>query len=299
MSGRTLHSAYSSHEQLVKAVRNYPELWRVLVGFAIIVVFVTVLNAILFTTIASIAPPVWTETLQNGSTPLALLLVLGSFVFAIIGVALVARRLQHRPPITVIGQPVLALRQFWCVLKALMVLGVLLAVLPPYDMGAPLQPNMSLPIWLLLLPVSVGAVLIQTSAEEILFRGFLQQSLAARFRAPVIWMGLPAILFAAGHYAPATAGDNAVLVVIWAGIFGLLTADLTARAGTLGPAIALHFFNNATALLLFSLPDNLGGLALFHVPYDASDTGMLRQWLYVDFAVMIVGWLTARLALRR
>ncbi|WP_170480099.1 CPBP family intramembrane glutamic endopeptidase [Ruegeria arenilitoris] len=299
MPGRSLYSAYSSHEQLVKAVRSYPELWRLLVGLLIIVIVVTLLNAVLFSTIASIAPLGWGDALQHGSTPLAVLIVLTSFIFTIFSVALVARRLQHRPPMTVVGQPSLAFRQFWRVLIALIALSLALFVLPPYDMGAPLQQNLSFGTWFLLLPLSVGAVLIQSSAEEILFRGFLQQSLAARFRTPVIWMGVPAILFAAGHYAPATAGDNALLVTVWAGIFSILTADLTARAGTLGPAIALHFFNNATALLLLSLPDNLGGLALFHIPYDASDTGLLRQWLYVDFAVMIVGWLTARLAIRR
>jgi len=299
MPDKSLRTAYASHELLVQAVRRYPELWRLLLGFAIILVFVTVLNAILFTVVASLAPPDWTESLTQGATPLALLIVLASFAFAIMGVALVARRIQHRAPITVIGQPGLALKQFWRVLKALMLLGVVLIALPPYGMGAPLQPNLPLITWLLLLPFSVLAVLIQTSAEEILFRGFLQQSLAARFQSPVIWMGIPSLLFAAGHYAPDTSGENAVLIMVWAGIFGLLTADLTARAGTLGPAIALHFFNNATVLLLLSFPDHLGGLALFHAPYSASDTEVLRQWLYVDFAVMFVGWLTARLALRR
>lgn len=299
MRDRPLCTAYASHELLVRSVRRYPELWRLLLGFLIIVLFVTILNAVFFAVVESLAPPGWAASVTQGATPLALLIVLASFAFAIMGVALVARRLQHRAPITVIGQPGMALRQFWHVLKALMVLAAVLIVLPPYSMGEPFQPNLPLITWLLLLPFSITAVLIQTSAEEILFRGFLQQSLAARFQSPLIWIGVPSILFAIGHYAPATAGDNAGLIVLWAGVFGLLTADLTARAGTLGPAIALHFFNNATALLLLSLPDNLGRLALFHAPYTASDTEALRQWLYVDFAVMIVGWLTARLALRR
>jgi DNA-directed RNA polymerase subunit RPC12/RpoP len=39
-------------------------------------------------------------------------------------------------------------------------------------------------------------VLIQTGAEEVLFRGYLQQQLAARFASPIAWMVLPSAIFA-------------------------------------------------------------------------------------------------------
>lgn len=93
--------------------------------------------------------------------------------------------------------------------------------------------------------------------------------------------------------------ENAVLIVLWAGVFGLLMADLTARSGTLGPAIAVHFFNNISALLVFASPTSLYGLSLYLMPYDLSDAEALRPWLAVDFALMLVSWLTARLAIRR
>jgi hypothetical protein len=89
------------------------------------------------------------------------------------------------------------------------------------------------------------------------------------------------------------------LIAIWAGVFGILMADLTARAGTLGPAIAVHLFNNVTAIMIVSSPTSLNGLALFHLPFEMSDTEALRPWLAVDFAMMLISWLTARLAIRR
>lgn len=291
--------AYASHEQLVAKARPYPDLWRLLVGLAIVVATYTILNLILFGLAAGLGPSGWQTGLQNGSSPLAMLVLLASFGFVTFGVTLAAKWMQHRTLTSVIGRWSATIPQFRVVLRALLILGAVIFVLPPYDYGAPLVPNLAFFTWLALLPLSVLVVLIQTSAEEILFRGYLQQSLAARFRSPLIWMGLPSLLFAVGHYAPAAAGDNAMLVAVWAFIFGLLTADLTARAGTLAPAIALHFFNNAVALLVVSLPDSLSGLALYHLPYDMTDTGVLRQWLIVDFAVMIVSWLTVRLALRR
>ncbi len=290
--------AYASHETLVAEVRRFPQLWRLLAGLGLVAAISIALNLVLFVAIVRMDPAA-ARGFQDGSSPWAVLVLLTSFAFPMLGVAVAARQFQHRSFRSVIGRPGPALAQFWRVLRALVVLGAILMVLPPYDMGAPLEPNLPIVRWLGFLPLSLAAVLVQTSAEEILFRGFMQQSLAARFRSPVIWMGLPSVLFALGHYAPGAAGDNAALVAVWAFVFGMFSADLTARTGTLGPAIAMHFANNVTALLLVSLPDNLSGLSLYHLPYDMSDPVTLRQWLIVDFAVMIVCWLTARLALRR
>ena len=81
--------------------------------------------------------------------------------------------------------------------------------------------------------------------------------------------------------------------------FGILMADLTARAGTLGPAIAVHFVNNIVALLILGSPSGLYGLALYLLPYELSDVTALRPWLLVDCATTLVLWLVARLAIRR
>ncbi|WP_170394654.1 CPBP family intramembrane glutamic endopeptidase [Ruegeria arenilitoris] len=291
--------AYAAHEGLVGDARARPELWRLAAGLGIVLVLYVTLNAVLFAFIGQLLQPDQAQGLLQGTSTSAALILLLSFGFLTLGVAIAARQMQHRSLAAILGPRRLLLQQFWMVLRALVILGLIMAALPPYGMGETLTQNLALSTWLLLLPVSVIAVLIQTSAEEVLFRGYIQQCLAARFRSPAIWMGVPSVLFAAGHYAPGVTGENALLVAIWACIFGLLAADLTARSGTLGPAIALHFLNNAVALLFISLPETLSGLALYLLPYDMSETGSLRQWLFVDFAVMTVSWLTARLALRR
>ncbi len=292
-------AAYSAHEQLVRDARARPELWRLVIGLVIILALYIALNSVLFAVVGGLVSPEQAQGLLRGTSPFATLVLLISFGFLTLGVAIAAWQLQRRPFASILGPYSLCLRQFWHVLRALVILALVMAALPPYGMGEPLIQNLALSKWLLLLPLSAIAVLIQTSAEEVLFRGYIQQSLAARFRSPIIWMGLPSVLFAAGHYAPGITGENALLVAAWSCVFGLLVADLTARSGTLGPAIALHFLNNTVALLFISLPETLSGLALYLLPYDMSETGLLRQWLFVDFAVMIVSWLTARLALRR
>lgn len=293
---------YGAHEHLVAPARPRRAIWRLFVGLIIIAVVVFGLNSVFNAIIHAVAPADWWARYLNpdtqGDAPLSMLILLGSFGFVIVGTGVATRVMQSRAPIGLVGPLPLALVQFWRVFRTLALLGVALYVLPPWDMGQPLEVNLTLNRWLVLLPMSLMVVLIQTSAEEILFRGYIQQSLAARFSSPLIWMFLPASLFALGHYLPAEAGENAVPIALWAGVFGCLMADLTARAGTLGPAIAVHLFNNIIALLLVALPGALSGLSLYLVPFEMSDTEQMRAWLAVDFATMLVTWLAARLALR-
>jgi membrane protease YdiL (CAAX protease family) len=289
---------YDAHEPLVAPARARPQLWRILAGLIVVAAVVVILNTTLHRLIGVLAPGYWGADQAAGNTPVSMLVLLGSFGFLALGTGLAARLLHLRPVLGLIGPMPLAVAQFWRVLRMLLVLGLVVMVLPPWDMGASLRSNLPLATWLLLLPLSLAVVLIQSGAEELLFRGYLQQALAARFRSPWVWAGLPAALFAAGHYAPTDAGANAGLIAVWAGLFGWMMADLTARAGTLGPAIAVHLFNNATALLLVALPGSLNGLALYVLPFDLSDSDPLRAWLAVDLAFMAVAWLAARLAIR-
>jgi hypothetical protein len=92
-------------------------------------------------------------------------------------------------------------------------------------------PNTELSLWMSFLPLALVGVLIQTGAEEVLFRGYLQQQLAARFSSPILWMVLPSAIFAALHYQPEVMGDNTWLMMGAVFVFALLAADLTAVTG--------------------------------------------------------------------
>ncbi len=291
--------AYSAHEHLIAPARPFATLWRLVAAALIIALVVMAGNLTLFNLLFVLVSESWADTLLSGGDAGSMLVLLASFGFVTLGVTVAARLLQKRTLASVVGQTRLALKQFWSVFRLLLILAAVVLILPPYNMGEPLVPNQPFATWMLLLPLSVPAVFIQVSAEEILFRGYLQQSLAARFSHPLVWMGLPSLLFALGHYDPSVAGDNAWLIAVWSGLFGLLMADLTARAGTLGPAIALHLFNNLVALLIVAIPENLNGLSLYLIPFEMSDTQQLRAWLLVDFLIMLIGWLIARIALKR
>lgn len=291
--------SYRAHEALVCAARAQPQLWRLLLGLLLVAAVSFSMPAVVQIAAAGLFPGAWLAGLTDGSNAAAMLLLLGSFGFIALGVAMAARLLHRRGFGTVTGRLRPLVRQFGRVSLYLLGLVALLLALPPYGMGPPMIPNLPFWTWLALLPLSVAAVLVQTGSEEILFRGYVQQALAARFRHPAVWLLGPSALFALGHYLPSEAGGNAPLIAVWAGLFGVLMADLTARAGTLGPAMAVHFFNNVAALLLFASPSSLNGLALYLIPFDMADTANLRPWMAVDFALMLVSWLAARLAIRR
>ena len=125
------------------------------------------------------------------------------------------------------------------------------------------------------------AFLFRSAQKRSCFAATCSSSWRRGFRSPLVWMVVPSASFALGHYMPDTAGENALILAVWAGFLGLLMADLTARAGTLGPAIAVHFWNNASAMLLVSLPDELSGLALYLAAICLQMRAM-RGWLPVD-----------------
>ena len=277
-------------------------MWRLIVGFLSATAIYLLLNNLLFAGLFQLAGPqneAFYTDLLSGRTPVAMFALLGSFALMIVGVGIVTRVLHRRSVLSLIGPLHVALPQFGAVTRTVFLVGAVIFLLPPWGMGDPYVSNMAIGKWVMLLPLSLIGVLIQVSAEEMVFRGYVQQQLAARFRSPWIWMVLPSVIFALGHYLPDQAGENALIIALWAGVFGILMADLTARAGSLGPAIAVHFCNNVVAILITSMPDDLSGLALYLTPFSMEDSAALRAWLPVDFAMMLVGWLAARLALRR
>ncbi|NIZ14775.1 CPBP family intramembrane glutamic endopeptidase [Phaeobacter sp. HF9A] len=290
--------SYRPHETLLHEARERPELWRFLLGVVLVLMVwfaLGLLSDLVF--IPAVLSLAGGADVQTGTDPAGMSLRLGSFFYAILAVGLVLQSLHARSLASLTGPGARLLRQGGRVLRVQLVLLVLVALLPPYDMGAPLVPNLPFAPWLALLPLSLLLVLIQCSAEEILFRGYLQQGLAARFKSPLVWIGIPSALFGLGHYMPVMAGENAWLIVASSALYGVVLADLTARSGSLGPAIAVHFANNIWSLLVVATPTGLNGLALYLHPFAMSEAA-LRHWLLVDLVMILVCWLAARLVLR-
>lgn len=129
--------------------------------------------------------------------------------------------------------------------------------------------QISVSMWLLLvLPLTLSAF-VQTSAEELLFRGYLQRGLACRFRSPIVWAVLPSAVFTALHWSPQSPLAMNIGIMISIGVFSALLVLLVYATGNLGAAIGAHLGNNLVGFALISHQNTLGGLALFRgAPLD-------------------------------
>ncbi|MEM9969434.1 MAG: type II CAAX endopeptidase family protein [Pseudomonadota bacterium] len=224
-------------------------------------------------------------------------LMLFQFVFVIVALSMVLRTIHRRQLRTLIGRRDRAILDFWLCVKFLAPLYFVFWVMPMPE-GLQLEAHLQVGQWLLFLPLALCLVMIQISAEELLFRGYLQSQLAARFKHPIVWMVIPSILFGLLHYSPAMAGDNAWMLVAWAALFGVAAADLTARSGTLGPALALHFTNNVFAILFAAPQGNMDGAALYTFPLELDAPGLASVVLPLEVMMTLCAWLCCRLAIR-
>lgn len=296
-----LPPSYSAYEALIAPARRRSELWRLLPAAILIAGAYTLplllLSAFLTAEYGSLITAALIERMVRGDTPGGMLLLLWTFLGLALGPMAAVRIIHGRGAGTLFGPSIaVTFRAFIRVFVAVLALQVVL--MPLTLSGADLQPGIGLATLLGYLPFALTGILIQTGAEEVLFRGYLQSQLAARFRSPLIWIGIPSALFAWGHYLPEEYGANAGMIALWAAFFGVLAADLTARSGSLGAALGFHMANNVVALLIVGIGGTLDGLALWTLPIDLTDPAVARPALIVDFATMIVSWLLARLALR-
>lgn len=290
-----------AYAPLIAALSPPGRLWRLAAGVLVIAVTYFLWNL-------GIGTAVWwvegidgldsrLQSLTAGSDPWAMLLLFATFIGGFLGVWLAMRLLHRRPMGALFGRAPAVLRDFTLGVAMMVVVGGALSLLM-----LPMLPELELTdqprLWLMLLPLALLGLLIQTGAEEAVFRGYLQGHLAARFAAPLVWMGVPTILFGLAHYSPGLPG-TVWLVVAATGLFGLIASDLTARSGSLGLAWGLHFANNVMAILILSLNDGLGGLSLLRPVGGSVDPDHLRPLLFADMALLVVVWLACRAWLRR
>lgn len=142
-------------------------------------------------------------------------------------------------------------------------------------------------IWLVLLVPALLLCFVQTSAEEVLFRGYLPRNLANRFRSPFIWALVPSLVFIGMHLTPGMSLSQMALVIASIGILTVLMMYLVWRTGNLGAAFGVHMGNNLFAFTLIAHQDEFSGLALFRGA-AVSDPSMSGAFALALIAVGII-----------
>lgn len=292
--------AYAAFAAMVAPARAHPALWRLGAGMALAVMvhigFVAGLMGLVWLAGGMRAVDAALSGMGGGGGPRETALLLFSFLGMALGAWMGARALHGRGLRSLVGaDPRRAWRDLWRCFAGYGALALAAAV--PFVLIAGVEPGLAPGLWLAWLPLAFGLLLVQVGAEEMLFRGYFQTQLAARFRSPVLWLGLPALIFGAAHYAPAQSGGNALAVVAAITLYGLIAGDLTARSGTIGAATGFHLANNTLAILLLSTEGTINGLSLLRTPLRADDPA-LAPLLLIDAAVMLAGWLICRRLIR-
>ncbi len=302
---RPKHMSYRPHRAFIAPALPTAELPRLVLG----ILGVEFLYGMAIGGLAQLLDLLGLDTtgFYYGDTTAGMLAELLSFGLLGALVTAAARSQHGRGFFTLTGPPLTALRHLKTTFIAVLALLLALELMPPYWDSDSLAATRPLLPWLALLPVSLAALAIQTGAEELFYRGYIQQQLAARFKSPLVWLSVPSLLFALAHWNNGTTPTESMQYVIWAFLFGLAAADLTARTGTLGAAIGFHLANNVIAFTLFGELDAPGsGLALLLfepagadlLPPPAYDP-VLTATLMTELAVLLLMWLAARIALRR
>lgn len=127
---------------------------------------------------------------------------------------------------------------------ALLLLPLAALLITAWQLGA-LKPEAGLPYWWWLF--ALNNLLFTCVAEEALFRGFIQQGVAARSR---LWLGIlvASLLFGAAHLA------GGPLLMLFAALAGACYGLAFQFSGRLSVAIAIHFLFNFAHLALFTYP---------------------------------------------
>lgn len=285
---RMLPEMNPNFARFIAPARVKPQLWRLIAGLVVgMVIYLIFTYAVII--FASENGVHLYAALSGQGGPLETSVLLFTFVGMSGGIILAARLFQGRGLMSLLGPDLSTLRRHF-IISATIIFTVSVAIQIAMLLVETPTPNLPFPIWLIWLPSSLVLILIQTSAEEMVFRGYIQQQLAARFSSRWIWWVLPSVLFGLAHYEPESFGSNAWLVVADTTLFGLIVADITARTGNLGGAIGLHFVNNMMAFLFIAPMDDMNGLALNISSFGVLDIEPMRLALLADFGLILAGY---------
>lgn len=271
-------------EAFIAPARAHPELWRLGLGLLLAAgVWLLAAGGLLF------AVSRW----SGGAMRPILIVYLASFAALILGLALALRLLHRRDLASLIGPGGIRPRPY------LVGAGLVLAIAAVSTLAGaavdPLGRQVGWGDWANWALLALPAVAVQTAAEEMAFRGYLMQGLAARFRSALVWWLLPGVLFGLLHWDPRSYGPNAWLVVLGVALTGLVLGDVTARLGNLSAAMGLHFANNAVVLLLVAPPSQLDGLSLWTSAIGPEAVGAFRRLILLDIATTLIGYAAWRL----
>lgn len=295
---------YTAYAKMLASAARQTAYWRIAAVLGVTLLVTVLLTPISIGLLGYMSPELnaihQTELgLEIGTSQGGMFVVLASFALLLLATVLLAKRFSDRNLRDITGPAPQLRAQLGVTLKWMAGLTVVMLLVPAPNPANAMQNQLQFGVWLAWMPLAMVGLAVQVTAEEMFFRGYLQTQLIAATRSYSKGMALAALLFGVGHLSSDIEGIAALFPVIWATLFGLVAGDLTARSGTLGPAIAVHFVNNAMALLIAPPTGQLSGFGLWTRDIDLG-TAYSDPWIICfEGLILLITWLTARIALKR
>lgn len=279
-------------ERYVAPAKARPGFWRFLLGSILIAGFwflgvIVVMSA--WFVMSAFGPNGFDsnggqmEALMAGGDPVAILFMLASFGGAWIGVLFVGMVVHGQSFGSFFGPSGdRAVQGFLkgVALTLLIALPTLIsAVLDPESLLPGLAPER----WIVLILPLIAMVMVQATAEELIFRGYLLQQLAVRSHSAVIWAGVPSVLFGLMHVGNAEPGPDAIFYMLLTFVLGLTLSVLVWRSGSLWPAIGMHVSINVIGFAVIHPEGQLTGTQLFMTPKNE-----MGNMLMLDLVAVLI-----------
>lgn len=277
----------------VEPARDRSEIWRTILGFVLIaatfVAIISSLSAVVIF-IGELRQPglgfKLVFELQIGRSVFATLAAVGSITTLLPALWVVVYFLHKRSIFSLIAPNHRINWRYWQIAAMIVALIGILDMILIFSTTEVTQ-QLAIMRWIPLAIAAAILVFFQTAAEELIFRGYLQQQLAARFQSRWVWLILPSLLFGSLHWNPTTFGNNAWLVMVVATLIGLIAGDMTARLGNLSAALGLHFANNILVFIFLNVPGQSSGVALYLHEVNAKSPEM-AVGMGISIVLMII-----------
>ena len=143
------------------------------------------------------------------------------------------------------------------------------------------------------LPLMVAILFVvlplQTSAEELLFRSLVPQSLAAAIRSRLVVALLSGLLFALPHLSNPEVGEDFGWALLAYGALGAAWTAAVIRTGGIEVSIGAHLANNAFALLVVGYGNSaLSSVSIWVVPASSMAIDAAKSLVGVALWLLVI-----------
>ena len=204
-----------------------------------------------------------------------------NFLFFALGIFLTVKLLHQRKFLTLVSaEAKINFRRFFVGFGAwffiLASITVISFILEPDNFEFAFKPSQ----WLILLPCALILTPIQTSTEELFFRGYLMQGLGLITKQPLILMFINGVLFMVPHLANPEVQRGAVWVALYFFAFGVFCSFITLKDNRLELALGVHGANNLLHIFVTTKDSALPVPAIWFVKEPGNP-----QWLIFWFLI--------------